>query len=125
MEKTKVSIKDLNNYIGMVQGKANEHAALNATRFINEHWNIKMSYEFLGPDTITATIGKKYARVISSPKPETGSPESVHTFINLENGDILKAGSWESPQRNGVRGSIYAADKGASVVSSFGAEYLR
>ena len=105
MEKGKVSEKDLNNYIEMVQGKVDKYFE---------------RFEFLSPETIKATIGKKFAKVI-----KVGSQKSVHTFINMENGDILKAGTWKAPQANGVRGNIFASDNGANVVNEHGAVYLR
>lgn len=61
-------------------------------------------------------MGRKYARVVTD--------SSVHTFVNLENGDILKAASWKAPAPNGVRGSIFAEDYGMSCVGPFGAIYV-
>jgi len=50
---------------------------------------------------------------------------SVHTFVNMLNGDILKAGGWSAPQKNGVRGNIFADDLGANRVNEHGANYLK
>jgi hypothetical protein len=52
--------------------------------------------------TITFEEGKKYIRVVKS----TGSQRSVHSFIEIENGDIWKAASWKVPAKNKPRGNL-------------------
>ena len=64
-----------------------------------------------------------YARVIHADA--SGPSRSVHTFVNMINGDILKAGGWKAPAPNGVRGNIFEDDFGASVVNNYGASYLK
>lgn len=61
--------------------------------------------------------GSKYAKVCHG--------NSVHTFVELNTGDILKAATFRAPAKNGVRGSVYADDHGLSVVGQYGANYLR
>ena len=51
--------------------------------------------------------------------------DGVHTFVDLRTGDILKAATYKNPAKNGVRGSIFAEDYGASVINEHGANYLR
>ena len=94
-------------YVEMVQGK------------MNAYWEM-MKYTHASPDDITIDYGKKYARVVH----ENGVQRSVHTFVNMINGDILKSGGWKAPAPNGVRGNIFADDFGASVVNEYGASYL-
>ena len=60
---------------------------------------------------ISFTLGKKYARVVKN-----GS--SVHSFVNMTNGDILKPASWNSPAKH-TRGSIYI-DQGSTALDSKG-----
>ncbi len=98
----------INGYIEMVQGK------------MNDYWN-RMNYTHAEPSVIGVEYGKKYARVTHN----SGAQRSVHTFVNMINGDILKSGSWKSPAPNGVRGNIFENDFGASVVNEFGASYLK
>ena len=98
--------QQLSDYVAMVQGKVNAG-------------HIR-SLNYPDPDTVSVKLGRKYAKVIVS-----GTTTSVHTFINMNNGDILKAGSWAAPATNGIRGSIFAADNGASVVDKHGANYLK
>ena len=65
---------------------------------------------------VTVWWGRKYVKVVVG--------DSVHTFVNRENGDILKAASYKAPAKNGVRGSIFAEDFGMSAVGPYGALYI-
>lgn len=64
------------------------------------------------------SYGQKFAKV-------THRGSGVHTFVDLSNGNILKAATYKAPAPNGVRGNIFADDYGASVVNHFGANYLK
>jgi hypothetical protein len=98
--------KRLNEYVAMVQKK------------MNAYWE-RHGFTFAPPDTITVEMGRKNAKVVKVS--DEGHSKSVHTFVNMETGDILKAGSWKAPAPNGVRGNIFAEDRGASVVNEHGA----
>ena len=84
-------------------------------------------------DKIEVKLGRKYAKVIklqrnyvaqtSDKVIETRSGGSVHTFVDMTNGNILKSASWAAPAPNGVRGNIFDEDYGASVVNEHGANY--
>ena len=97
----------LNLYVEMVQGKMNAYYEM-------------MNFTHSDPDNITVDYGNKYARVVH----QNGVQRSVHTFVNMINGDILKSGSWKSPAPNGVRGNIFEDDFGAGVVNEYGASYI-
>jgi len=99
----------LNEYVVMVQGKVNAYRE-------------RHGFTFAPPDTVTVEMGRKNAKIVLVSN--YGSSKSVHTFVNMETGDILKAGSWKAPASNGVRGNISAEDRGASVVNEHGAKYL-
>ena len=110
----------LNEYVAMVQGK------------VNAYWE-RHGFTFAPPDTVTVEMGRKNAKIVLvSNKEDTcgylcanhDRLKSVHTFVNMETGDILKAGSWKAPAPNGVRGNISAEDHGASAVNEHGANYL-
>jgi len=62
---------------------------------------------------INIELGRKYAKVIAG--------ISTHTFINMENGDILRAASniAPTPPNTGVRGNIFEEDYGISCVGPF------
>ncbi len=74
---------------------------------------------------VEITFGKKYARIlhISIHEGKDGQT-SCYGFINLENGDILKAESWAKPHPK-PRGNIFADDLGMSGCNPYGVNYLR
>ena len=100
----------LEQYMAMVQEK-------------NASYYERMNFTFADPDHISADYGKKYARIVKND--QLSGSRSVHTFVNMLNGDILKAGGWSAPQKNGVRGNIFADDLGANRVNEHGANYLK
>ena len=100
----------INGYVEMVQGK------------MNDYWNL-MNYTHDAPQNIYVEYGKKYARVVHADA--SGPSRSVHTFVNMINGDILKSGGWKARAPNGVRGKIFVNDIAASVVNEYGASYLK
>lgn len=73
------------------------------------------------------SIGKRYAKVFTMY--QDGSSKSLHSFVDMENGDIVK-GSWKAPIRDksgklAVRGNIWADDIGESNITHHGPKYLR
>ena len=100
----------LDKYIAMVQEK-------------NDAYFKMMGFTFSDPPHVSADLGRKYARVVKND--QLNGSRSVHTFVNLDNGDILKSGGWSAPQVNGVRGNIFDTDYGASVVNEHGANYIK
>ena len=100
----------LEKYMDMVQWK-------------NDQYYERNGFKFSDPPKIRADLGSKYAKVIKVD--QLNGSRSVHTFVNMDNGDILKSGSWKAPAPNGVRGNIFDTDLGESVVNEFGANYLR
>ena len=97
----------LNGYVEMVQCK------------MDAYWE-RNGFTHADPQHISVDYGKKYARVVH----ESSTQRSVHTFVNMINGDILKAGGWKAPAPNGVRGNIFAEDFGAGAVNEYGASYI-
>jgi hypothetical protein len=82
-------------------------------------------------DYIQVHFGSKYAKVIkrsrgydNDGKEIFRDGQCVHSFVNMQNGDILK-GSWKAPVKNGVRGNIFSDDCGESVITEHGPKYLR
>ena len=71
--------------------------------------------------------GKKYAKVVKLD--QLNGARSVHSFIDMSNGDIIK-GNWKSPVRTkakglAIRGNIFANDLGSDRVNEHGPNYLR
>ena len=108
---TKMCVMErLEHYMAMVQEK-------------NDAYFKKAGFTFSDPPHVSADMGRKYARVVKND--QLNGSRSVHTFVNIENGDILKSGSWKAPAPNGVRGNIYADDLGADRVNEHGANYIK
>ena len=99
----------LDKYVEMIQQKN------------NHYWKIN-EFTFSDPPIVSAWIATKYAKIVK--EDANGGQTFVHSFVNLENGDILK-GNWKAPVKNGVRGNIFADDLGASVVTEHGPMYLK
>lgn len=76
---------------------------------------------------IEADFGKKNCRIVKRERDQTGAifGGSVFCFIDLENGNILKADGWKRPAK-GVRGNIFEENFSIGKgVSEYGAAYLR
>lgn len=69
---------------------------------------------------VTFSRGDRYARIILNYG--TGLHRSVHSFVDLETGDILKADGWERPAK-GARGNIFRLDDGG--FNKYGVDYRR
>ena len=100
----------INLYVDLVQKKNNRYYEI-------------YDFKFSDPPTVTVDYGNKYARIVKND--QLNGSRSVHTFVNMLNGDILKSGSWKAPAPNGVRGNIFANDFGADRINEFGANYLK
>jgi hypothetical protein len=112
---------------------------INVVQEMNDnHWKV-MGYTFGPAPEVDVIFGKKYAKVVCMNRHYvTGDPAvvgkentkvaygqtTVHSFVNMENGDILK-GSWKAPVKNGVRGNINADDVGADRINEYGPIYLK
>jgi hypothetical protein len=70
--------------------------------------------------TIRLDIMQKYARIVTV---RHGDILSAYGFVDLANGDILKAAGWKVPAKH-ARGNIFADDPLAAC-GPFGMAYLR
>lgn len=74
--------------------------------------------------TLRADKGKKFVKVVTL-QAHTGSQAgSVHVFIDMTNGDVLKPASWATPAK-GARGNIFDAKNGLGRMGPHGPEYNR
>tara|TARA_Y100000034_G_scaffold31561_1_gene38558 strand:+ start:945 stop:1289 length:345 start_codon:yes stop_codon:yes gene_type:complete len=105
----------LNGYLGVVQNK------------INAYWE-HYGFRHADPPLAAVIFKQKYAKVIYCDDGGRGQSQSVHSFVDLSNGDIIK-GNWKSPIRTkkglAVRGNIFADDFGADCITNHGPKYLR
>ena len=67
----------------------------------------------------TIMIGKKNARIVRG---ETGQ-KSVHCFVNIASGDVMKAAGWQGPAKH-ARGNIFDASNGLERMGAYGPAYL-
>lgn len=74
------------------------------------------------PNKISCSIGKRYAKVIR--QCAHGEGAAVHCFVNLDNGDVLNAASWEAPAKH-VWGNIFDEHHGLKNMNEYGPAYLR
>ena len=84
---------------------------------LNAEYYKANNYTFEPAPVAMIELGKRYAKVVTD--------RHVHTFIDLTSGDILKAASWHSPVKNGVRENIFTKDYGRSCIDQYGAKYLK
>lgn len=97
-------------------------AQLEAFRVLAEgicHAHTRTHFPTLSLPVLTVEVGKRYARIVRA-----DSQRSVHCFVDLRNGDVLKAASWSAPAKH-ARSNLNDADGGASGLSAYGAVYLR
>jgi len=78
-------------------------------------------------ETITLrSVGPKYAKLARTRPGETKGG-SVYCFIDVTNGDILKAAGWATPAK-GARGNIRVGTSATwfnGALTAYGAAYLR
>ena len=93
----------------------------NLIKYIEKLWldsAKRMGYNTDNKPEYSYTMGKKYARLVVEPYP---GQKSVWCFVNVENGDVLKAAGWKGPAK-GVRGNIYDK-KSWKGFSEYGPQY--
>ncbi len=84
---------------------------------------VDVSYRKFMPETkmaipqLTVTFGIKYARIIVD-------KGSAWGFINLENGDLLRAASWKTPAKH-ARGNIFDEHGGVKRITWTGPETFK
>jgi|ETNmetMinimDraft_9_1059917.scaffolds.fasta_scaffold174911_1 hypothetical protein len=115
---TQTTINRIYEYVEMIQGKQ------------DDYWRVH-KYTHSPSNEVDVNLGRKYAKVILKGRewgpqktPMTlNRHKSVHSFVDMHTGDILKAAGWNAPAPNGVRGNIFSYDCGSSVVGHSGCNY--
>ena len=77
------------------------------------------TYDFVEPPALRVRLGRRYAKIVRT---GAGRGESVYFFVDLDNGDLLKAASYKAPAK-GARASLFDDDLGISAVGPHGAGY--
>lgn len=74
---------------------------------------------------LSIKAGKKYVKILATVNHNGNKgQQSLFCFINMENGDILKAESYSKPHPT-PRGNIFSEDLGMSGINTYGANYIR
>ena len=60
--------------------------------------------------------GSRYIRIFRG--------NSVHAFVDMTNGDVLKPASWKAPARH-PRGNIFDENNGLGSMGEYGPAYLK
>lgn len=91
---TPVTTEELNAFVAAVSKRHND--------------GLRAAYPTceLNWETVDAMPGKKYARLVTV---RQGQRSSAMGFVNLTNGDILKADGWKAPAKH-ARGNIRSGD---------------
>jgi len=66
--------------------------------------------------------GRKYVKVIQVLS--GGEQRSVHSFVNMENGEVLKPAGWAKPAKH-ARGNIFDENNGLGSMGPHGPASLR
>lgn len=87
-------------------------------QMVNDHHT---KNKYVGnPPEIGFTNGQKFIRFF---KAENGG-RNAFCFVDLSNGDILKADGWKRPAK-GARGNIFTPTWGVEHLTPYGAAYAR
>ncbi len=77
--------------------------ALQAARYFVAALNDKFGTDY----TFSFTAGTQFIRVVQ--EPVRGAGQSVHCFIDMNTGEVLKAASWQRPANGARFASVYDA----------------
>ena len=73
----------------------------------------------LTPDAVEFIPGRKFGKVVfTSVAPRTG--RSVHSFVDLSTGDLLKAAGWNAPAKDARFNLLNELDKVTAVADPYG-----
>lgn len=76
-----------------------------AQKVVSDRW-VSLEYTFAKPPKVYAEMGNRYCKLIIHDDDGKGASRSVYGFIDMTNGDLLKAASWKAPERNYPRGNV-------------------
>ena len=88
----------------------------NGCKAITDRNNDYVKYPHTTPSVWRLDVGQKRIRVVRD--------NSVHCFIDLASGDVLKAAGWKAPAKH-ARGNIFDDANGLKFMGPYGPAYLR
>lgn len=87
------------------------------TGLVETHYQTR--FPTLSVPKVQLSKGRKYAKII-----KVDNQRTVHSFVDLRNGDILMAAGWNAPAKH-ARGNIFDNNCGVgTAVNVYGARYL-
>lgn len=104
-----VSPATLAAFVAFCQGVVDTHYA---THFSN-----------LTSDLLSVMKGRRYAKIVATRRGDNSTGRSVYCFVDLTNGDILKAETWKAPAKH-ARGNVLDESTFATAITPYGAAYL-
>lgn len=94
-------------------------------KIIDAYWT-RMGFTHDSPPRLSMDPPRKntkYARIVR--RDGNGSSASVHCFVDLNTGNVLKAASYMAPVLANPRSNVFDKDYGASGLTEHGVRYLR
>lgn len=93
--------------------------------------HFERNFKSLTPPTFHYEAGPRYARIVRADA--NGGQASVHCFVRLSDGAVMKAAGWKAPfiAKGGpdcpatVRGNIFASDGGQDCLTVYGVKDAR
>ncbi len=98
-----ITTATLTHFLTAAQAKADADYA---------HWQCKDAIKRPGA-RLSLETGRRYARIVS----EDGASRFAFGFVDLTNGDVLKADGWKAPAKNFARGNVSDANTGTGRIS--------
>ena len=98
-----------------------------AQKIVDDYYRASFPNLFFGEEylELKATAGRRYVKIETHcPRITSGNRHMVFAFIDMTNGDVLKAATWRKPAKT-ARGNIFNTDDGLTCVSPFGIKYLK
>ena len=81
---------------------------------MDEHMSVR--FPTLPRVVLSIKFGRRYAKLVRS-------CGSVYCFVDMTNGDVLKAATWRAPAKH-ARGNLFAPDGGMGCMGPYGAAYM-
>jgi hypothetical protein len=109
----KVTESDVSAFVSKVQAAISKDYAAN--------------FPILTRPEVVYTMGARYARIIKKDVDSNGriaESGSVHSFVDLTNGDVLKAASYKAPAKH-ARGNLFSPQGGAESMDERGSIHYR
>jgi len=83
---------------------------------VHDDYIKRMEFSDAQRDVLDYKVGRRYVKVMKG--------HSVHSFVDMKNGDVLKPASWSAPAKH-ARGNLFDANNGLAGMTPFGPHYMK